>query len=81
MQEQESFHGVGSGKTLNAVVSSCILKLFNFTNGMIEYGLDIGDNIFLSSICPQSIYRLPIYRLPIVYLSIIHLSSIYLLML
>ena len=55
-----AFHGVGSGKTLNAVVCSYYyLKmypnnkviiispsslLFNFTNGMIEYGLDIGDN-------------------------------------
>jgi len=55
-----AFHGVGSGKTLTAVVSSFLyLKmypthkvivispsalLFNFINGMIQYGLDIGDN-------------------------------------
>ena len=55
-----AFHGVGSGKTLNAVVASYYyLKmypknkvivispsalLYNFTNGMIQYGLDIADN-------------------------------------
>ena len=54
------FHGVGSGKTLTAVVSSYYyLKMFptkkvivispsallyNFTNGMIQYGLNISDN-------------------------------------
>jgi predicted RNA methylase len=56
------FHGVGSGKTLTAVVCSYIyLKffpknkiivispsalLFNFINGMQQYGLDISDNRF-----------------------------------
>jgi hypothetical protein len=55
-----AFHGVGSGKTLTAVVASYLyLKmypnnkvivispsalLFNFINGMIQFGLDIGDN-------------------------------------
>jgi hypothetical protein len=55
-----AFHGVGSGKTLNAVVASYYyLKmypnnkvivispsslLFNFTNGMVQYGLDVSDN-------------------------------------
>jgi len=55
-----AFHGVGSGKTLTAVVSSYYyLKmypnnkvivispsalLYNFINGMIQYGLDIRDN-------------------------------------
>ncbi len=55
-----AFHGVGSGKTLTAVVSSYLyLKmypknkvivitpsalLFNFINGMIQFGLDIQDN-------------------------------------
>ena len=54
------FHGVGSGKTLTAVVSSYLyLKtypqnkvivispaglLYNFLNGMEQYGLDIQDN-------------------------------------
>jgi len=57
-----AFHGVGSGKTLTAVVSAYFyLKvypqnkvlvispsslLFNFINGMVQYGLDIGDNRF-----------------------------------
>lgn len=57
-----AFHGVGSGKTLTAVVASYLyLKmypnnkvivispsalLFNFINGMIQYGLDIGDSRF-----------------------------------
>lgn len=55
-----AFHGVGSGKTLTAVVASYYyLKiyptkkvivispsalLYNFINGMIQYGLDISDN-------------------------------------
>jgi hypothetical protein len=55
-----AFHGVGSGKTLNAVVASYFyLKiypqgkvivispsslLYNFTNGMIQFGLDLSDN-------------------------------------
>ena len=55
-----AFHGVGSGKTLTAVVSSYLyLKmypnnkvivispsalLYNFINGMVQYGLDIGDS-------------------------------------
>lgn len=55
-----AFHGVGSGKTLTAVVASYLyLKiypnnkvivispsslLFNFINGMQQYGLDISDN-------------------------------------
>jgi hypothetical protein len=55
-----AFHGVGSGKTLTAVVCSHLyLKmypennvivvspsalLFNFINGMIQYGMDIKDN-------------------------------------
>lgn len=55
-----AFHGVGSGKTLSAVVSSYLyLKmypknkvivitpsalLYNFINGMVQYGLDISDN-------------------------------------
>lgn len=54
------FHGVGSGKTLTAVVSSYYyLKvypknkvivispsalLYNFVQGMVQYGLDINDN-------------------------------------
>ena len=54
------FHGVGSGKTLTAVISSYYyLKLYpnnkvivispsallyNFVNGMIQYGLDKNDN-------------------------------------
>jgi hypothetical protein len=54
------FHGVGSGKTLTAVISSYYyLKmypknkvivispsalLFNFVSGMLQYGLDINDN-------------------------------------
>lgn len=54
-----AFHGVGSGKTLSAVVSAYYyLKmypsnsvivvspsslLYNFINGMVQYGLDIGD--------------------------------------
>lgn len=57
-----AYHGVGSGKTLTAVVCSYYyLKmypknrvivispsalLFNFINGMIQYGLDIKDNRF-----------------------------------
>lgn len=57
-----AYHGVGSGKTLTAVVSAYYyLKmypknrvivispsalLFNFINGMIQYGLDIKDNRF-----------------------------------
>lgn len=55
-----AFHGVGSGKTLTAVVASYLyLKmypnnkvivispsslLFNFINGMVQFGLDIGDS-------------------------------------
>lgn len=55
-----AFHGVGSGKTLTAVVSSYYyLKMYpnnkvlvispsalvyNFINEMVKYGLDIGDN-------------------------------------
>jgi tRNA1(Val) A37 N6-methylase TrmN6 len=55
-----AFHGVGSGKTLTAVVSSYLyLKmypnnkvivispsalLYNFINGMVQFGLDIGDS-------------------------------------
>ena len=55
-----AFHGVGSGKTLTAVVSSYYyLKMYpthkvlvispsaliyNFLNEMVKYGLDVGDN-------------------------------------
>jgi tRNA1(Val) A37 N6-methylase TrmN6 len=55
-----AFHGVGSGKTLTAVVASYLyLKmypnnkvivispsalLYNFINGMVQFGLDIGDS-------------------------------------
>jgi hypothetical protein len=55
-----AFHGVGSGKTLTAVISSYYFLrmypdrkvvvispsalLFNFLAGMIQYGLDIRDN-------------------------------------
>jgi len=55
-----AFHGVGSGKTLTAVVSSYLYLqmfpenkvivispsalLYNFVNGMQQFGLDINDN-------------------------------------
>lgn len=57
-----AYHGVGSGKTLTAVVASYFYNkiyentkvivispsalLYNFINGMIQYGLDIQDNRF-----------------------------------